>query len=70
MLIAWVNTGNLAADIFARFGAMLFVYIVFIGYIFVFGFIQVSWNCGICGKPNTTNFIKYMLCWCDHMGNM
>jgi hypothetical protein len=70
MIIAWVNTGNLFADIVARFGAMLTFYIIVIFYGIIFGFMKISWNCGVCGKPNTTNMIKFILQFCDHQGNM
>lgn len=24
------------------------------------------WRCGLCGKVNTTNVIRFLLLWCDH----
>lgn len=70
MIIAWVNTGSQIADIIARFGVMLTFYVIFIIYAVIFGVVKVSWTCGLCGKPNTTNLLKFLLCWCDHFGGL
>jgi len=35
----------------------------------VWFFLNITWQCGSCGKTNKTDIIKYMLQWCDHQGD-
>ena len=32
-------------------------------------FTEYTWQCGLCGKINTTNLLKLLLLWCDHGGH-
>ncbi len=61
-------------DFFIGLGQTLSFTIMFVVVMFVyfgakhFG-LFITWRCGGCGKINETNFFKFIIGWCDHMGD-
>lgn len=59
---------------FTNLGSSASLTVMFITFMFVYFGVKhfgvfVTWRCGLCGKLNETNLVKFMLGWCDHMGD-
>lgn len=55
-------------NVFNQFGVTLYIYIVVIIWLFALSIVRFHWKCGICGKYNSTNLIKFVLQYCEHEG--
>lgn len=58
MFITWLtNVGNDISELLVTFVVL----------IILFG-MKWQWNCGLCGKINTTNTFQYIFQMCNHEG--
>lgn len=55
--------------VITKLGENLSVFLMTMVLVFIIGYVDFWWTCGLCGKRNKTGFFKMFFCMCDHFGD-